>query len=280
MDTILATACQLARRLRSAQTKRPRLAVYVALAAACGKTVPLPAQQAPAPPPALNLILDSVERTEQQNPALSHSYDVTRQYKMFRGNDAAPSSEVTVRISFTPPETKTFQITESHGNARGEKIVRALLEQEIAAAKQGHQGDISRLNYDFVFLREQNFGVVPEYVLHIVPKRQEKGLLVGDVWVDASTYHIRQIVGVPLKSPSFWIKDPHITVQFASVKGMWIPVSVDAIATVRFLGLYTLSGLDVGPEIPVSVTPTHALRSPSAAVPSLIGDFNRTNAGE
>jgi hypothetical protein len=33
-----------------------------------------------------------------------------------------------------------------------------------------------------VFLREQDFGVVPEYVLHIIPKRKEKGLLLGDIW--------------------------------------------------------------------------------------------------
>jgi hypothetical protein len=83
-------------------------------------------------------------------------------------------------------------------------------------------------------------------VLHIITKRKEKGLLLGDIWVDAQTYHIRQVIGVPLKNPSFWIKDLHITVQFADENGMWIPVSVDAIATVRLLGIYTLSGRDVG----------------------------------
>jgi len=62
------------------------------------------------------------------------------------------------------------------------------LKQEIASAKDGRRGDITRSNNDFVFLREQDFGVVPEYVLHIIPKRQEKGLLLGDVWVDAKDF--------------------------------------------------------------------------------------------
>jgi hypothetical protein len=136
---------------------------------------------------------------------------------------------------------KTFKITEEQDNPRGKKIVNAILEQEIASAKAGHTGTISRSNYDFVFLRDQNFGAIPEYVLHIIPKRKEKGLLLDDIWVDAQTYHIRQIVGVPLKSPSFWINDFHIPVQFAAVNGMWIPVSVDAIAAVRLLGIYNLS---------------------------------------
>jgi len=203
-------------------------------------------------PPNLDLILDSLERTEGQNPALSRPYEVTRQYKVFRADDPKPASEVTAQISFTPPDIKTFKITEEQGRPRGKKIVNAILEQEIASAKAGHKGTISRSNYDFVFLRDQNFGAIPEYVLHIIPKRKEKGLLLGDIWVDAQTYHIRQIVGVPLKSPSFWINDLHITVQFAAVNGMWIPVSVDAIATVRLLGIYTLSGRDLAPPVAAS----------------------------
>jgi hypothetical protein len=215
----------------------------------------LNAQELKASVPNLELILDSMERAEEQNPALSRPYEVTRQYKVFRGDDTKPSSEVTAQISFTPPDIKTFKITEEHGNPRGKKIISALLEQEIASAKQGHKGAISRSNYNFVFLREHNFGAVPGYVLHIIPKRKEKGLLLGDIWVDAKTYHIRQIIGVPLKSPSFWIKDINITVQFADVNGMWIFVSVDAIATVRFLGIFTLTGRDLTPPIATSSAP-------------------------
>jgi hypothetical protein len=202
--------------------------------------------------PELNSILDSLERTGEQNPALSRHYEVTREYKVFRSDDPKPMSDVTAQISFIPPDTKTFKITDARGSPRGKTIVSAILEQEIASAKEGHQRDISRSNYEFVFLREQNFGVVPEYVLHIIPKRKEKGLLLGDIWVDAKTYRIRQIIGVPLKTPSFWIKDLHITVQYAAVNEMWIPISVDAIATIRFLGIYSLSGHDLAPPIAVS----------------------------
>jgi hypothetical protein len=215
----------------------------------------LHAQEAEGNPPSLDLILDSLERTADQNPALSQPYEVTREYKVFREDDPMPVSVVTAQINFTPPDTKTFQITKAEGSPRGKKIVNNILEQEIVSAKQGHRSDISRYNYDFVFLREQDFGVVPEYVLHIIPKRKERGLLLGDIWVDANTFHIRQVVGVPLKNPSIWIEDLHITVQFAAVNAMWIPVSVDAIATIRFLGTYTLSGLDLLPHVVASSGP-------------------------
>jgi hypothetical protein len=74
--------------------------------------------------------------------------------------------------------------------------------------------------------------------------------------VDATTYRIRQIIGIPLKTPSFWIKNLHITVQFAAVNGMWIAVSVDAIAAVRFLGIYTLAGHNLAPPVAVASTPS------------------------
>ena len=86
---------------------------------------------------------------------------------------------------------------------------------------------------------------VPEYVLGIVPKRKDKSLLRGQIWVDASTFRIRRIEGVPAKSPSFWLKNIHITLQFAQLGGMWVPVTFDAVATVRILGQYTLAGVNI-----------------------------------
>jgi hypothetical protein len=237
--------------------KRYSLAVLLFLVAtALVFPCSLHAQESEASSPNLNLILDSLERTEEQNPALSQPYEVTREYKVFREDDPTPVSVLTAQISFTPPETKTFQITKAEGNPRGKRIVTTILQQEIDSANDGHRGDITRSNYDFTFLREQNFGAVPEYVLHIVPKRKERGLLLGDIWVDAKTFRIRQIVGMPLKNPSMWVADLHITVQFADVNAMWLPVSVDAIATIYFLGIYTLSGLDVAHSIASSAAPT------------------------
>jgi len=134
-------------------------------------------------------------------------------------------------------------------------MVRELLDRETESAKKGHTSEISRTNYDFVFLREENFSEVPEYVLGIFPKRKDKLLLHGEIWVDASTFRIRRIEGFPAKSPSFWLKDIHVTLQFAQLGGMWVPVSFDAIATVRFLGQYTLAGLNVRPSESLSTAP-------------------------
>ena len=190
-----------------------------------------------------------------QNPARSRPYEVTREYKYSMPTNQSPFGRHGPNQFFSSGH-KSFTITDAQGSPSGKKIVSAVLEHEVASAKESHhESDISRLNYDFVFLREQNFGVVPEYVLHIIPKRKEKGLLLGDIWVDAKTYRIRQIIGIPFKTPSFWIKDLHLTVQFASVNEMWLPVSVDAIAVVRFLGIYSLAGHDLAAPVDAASAP-------------------------
>ncbi len=210
-------------------------------------------------PPDLNLILQRLEDVQHQDPAQSRPYEVTREYKVFHGYDKQPTSEVMAQINFVPPDMKTYKITQARGNSRGEKMVRELLDQETEWAKKGPRSQISRMNYDFVFLRRENFGVVPEYVLRIVPKRKDKSLLRGQIWVDASTFRIRRIEGVPAKSPSLWIKGIHITLQYAELGGMWVPISFDAIATVRFVGEYTLAGLNIQAPDPLSTAPnSHA----------------------
>ena len=250
---ILIRSRKAKRKFRLNAAKMPTRCHSVVLIALVGMFWALPyslkAQEVTANPPNLNSILDALKKTEAQNPALSQSYEVIRQYEVFRGDDPKPYSEVTAHIRFIPPDIKTFKVTEEQGGSKGIEIVDAILEQEVASAKAGHLGDINRSNYDFVFVAEQNFGAAPEYILHIVPKRKDKGLFLGDIWVDAKTYHIRQIVGVPAKSPSFWIKNLHITVQLAAVNGTWIPVFVHGIATVRFLGICTLTGRNLTPPI-------------------------------
>jgi hypothetical protein len=215
----------------------------------------VPSSTAEIKSPDLNLILQRMEDVQHQDPAQSRPYEVTREYKVFRADDKQPTSEVMAQINFVPPDKKTYKITQTRGNSRGEKMVRELLNRETESAKKGHGSEISRTNYDFVFLRQENFGVVPEHVLRIVPKRKDKYLLRGWIWVDATTFHIRRIEGVPARSPSFWIKDIHITLQFAELGGMWVPISFDAIATVRLLGQYTLAGLNIRAHDPQPTAP-------------------------
>jgi hypothetical protein len=243
--------------LSAVKTAMPRLwlsgFVFFATLAASSQVTPSTTE---IKPPDLDLILQRMEDAQHQDdPTQSRPLELTREYKVFHGDDKQPTSEVIAQINFVPPDIKTYKIIQARGHSRGEKMVRELLDRETESAKSREKGEISRTNYDFFFLRRENFGVVPEYVLWIVPKRKDKKLLRGEIWVDASTFRIRRIEGVPAKSPSFWLKNIHITLQFAELGGMWVPVTFDAVATVRLFGQYTLAGLTIRSSESPSTTP-------------------------
>ncbi len=250
--------CEVQYRLRTRKVRRivalVRLPCLVFLA-----TLASSSQVAPSTteikPPDLTLILQRLEDIQHQDPAQSRPYELTREYKVFHGSDKKPTSEVMAQINFVPPDMKTYKVTHARGNSRGAKMVRELLDRETESAKKGKASEVNRTNYDFVFLRQENFGDVPEYVLGTLPKRKDRNLLRGQIWVDASTFRIRRIEGVPAKSPSFWLKNIHITLQFAQLGGKWVPVTFDAVATVRLLGQYTLAGLTIRSSEPLSAAP-------------------------
>ena len=130
-----------------------------------------------APAPDVNLIPQSMERVQQQNAALSRPHQVTRHSKAFHGDDAQPSAEITPQISFTPPNTTTFNILQASGNPRGERIVRDILEQETEPATERDNRDISRKNYDFLFssageLRASSRVCIPRHVTQLLGNRQ------------------------------------------------------------------------------------------------------------
>jgi hypothetical protein len=63
------------------------------------------------------------------DPAQSLPYEVTREYKVFRGYDKQSTSEVTAQIDFVAPDVKTYKIIQARGNSAGERMVREILGQ-------------------------------------------------------------------------------------------------------------------------------------------------------
>ena len=197
--------------------------------------------------PDLNAIEQSLEAAEQQNPARARGYTVTRSYKLFRDDETQPVSETTAEVTFVPPATKKYEIKQASGISRGKQLVRDILDLESVPAQ--NSSEISRRNYEFVFLRQEKLGDVLVYLLRMIPKRKEKDLLNGLIWVDSTTFRIQRIEGTPTKKPSWWIKDLDITLQYTVLDGLWLPTYITATAVVHLAGSYLLTGEDVGLQL-------------------------------
>ncbi len=112
-------------------------------------------------------------------------------------------------------------------------------------------------NYDFRFILEEITGGQRSYVLELIPKRKDKNLLQGKIWVDAGTYLPQRIEGEPVKTPSWWLRRLHIELSFGEVGGMWLQTALEATATVRILGPHTIVSRDVKYQLSDLVAVTH-----------------------
>ncbi len=190
----------------------------------------------------LSSIVQRMEQAALANRDRYRAYVMTREYRMYGGSEQKPSSTVLADISFIPPATKDFKITEADGSTRGETVVRHILENEQKAAKTGQApGAVSTDNYTFALQGEQNVDGHACYVLKLNPKRKEKNLVEGRAWVDKATYLVRRIEGEMAKMPSWWLKSVHVTLDFASAGGMWLQTHTEARADVRVFGVHTLT---------------------------------------
>jgi len=197
------------------------------------------------PLPALETIVLRLERAQAGLRAQQQPYTVTREYEFFKGESQEPASRVLVMVDFQPPSMKTFTIEKAQGSGQGEKIVRRVLENEQAAAKDQDSHEISSRNYNFRLIRGDMLQGHACYVLQLIPKRDEKSSIRGEAWVDAETYLIRHVDGDLAKSPSWWVKDVHVTLEYGLMAGIWVQTSMHAVAHVRWLGQHELLARDL-----------------------------------
>src|SRR5437879_1836507 len=117
-------------------------------------------------------------------------YTSLRTYQVVDPKGKVHAEEVG-RMEYRAPDQKTFVVASEKGSG----VVRHLAlnpliasEIETAAGKQHHDSAISPANYTLAPLGEQQVGPYHCFVLRAIPKRREKYLFEGKVWIDAEDY--------------------------------------------------------------------------------------------
>jgi hypothetical protein len=195
--------------------------------------------------PTVETIISRMAQARADNRARFRSYIVTRDYKLFGKERQKTESQVTADIIFDPPDFKKYAIQQTSGAGLGEKIVRRMLESEVEVTKDYSSTDISPDNYDFRFIREEDVSGQRSYVLELLPRRRDKNLLRGNIWVDANTFLLHRTEGEPAKRTSWWLRDVRIALLYGDVGGMWLQTASESTAKVRILGQYTMVSRDV-----------------------------------
>src|SRR5215472_9947172 len=194
--------------------------------------------QADEPQLSVNVIVARMSAVLQESRIGSRGFTVRRNYQLF-DKKWESKAQVVARIIFVPPDQARYEVEQSRGGI-GEKILRDMLDREMEALHEISQRELSTRNYNFGLAGEETVDGRRCHVLALYPRRDDRELIRGRALVDAETYHLLRLEGEPVKSPSWWIRDLHITMRFADVDGTWMRILTHAVANVRFKGTYTM----------------------------------------
>jgi hypothetical protein len=149
-----------------------------------------------------------------------------------------------VRTTFRRPDTLESQVLRAEGSKFirervFDKILEAENETQSTRAKQ--QIDIGPANYTFSYLGREDCDDRGCYRLGIAPKRKDKYLISGQIWIDEENFGIVRIQGSPAKSPSFWARHTQVDRRYKRIDGMWLADRVESTSDLLFAGSSSLT---------------------------------------
>ena len=172
-----------------------------------------------------------------------HDYTVLRTYQVIDLKGKLHAEEIG-HMEFRAPDQKAFTITAESGS----KLVRhtalnPLISSEIeaAAGKTHHDSSITVANYSMDLLGEQQVGPYRCFVAQAIPRRKDRYLFEGKLWIDVDDYAVVRIEGHPAKKLSFWIQSADFVRQYQKIDGFWLPQKDQTFVQVRLYGKKVLT---------------------------------------
>jgi len=165
-------------------------------------------------------------------------YTAVRAYEVTNDKGKSYAREV-VRVAYQAPDHKRFRTQSEEGSAMVRNMVLKRLiesESETSSGRAHHDSAIKPANYEFNLLGEQDVGPYHCLVVDATPKRKDKYLFEGKVWIDAQDYAIVRIAGQPAKSLSFWITRADFVRQYQKIGEFWLPANDETLVRMRMAG--------------------------------------------
>ena len=200
----------------------------------------------PLQPPAADMngekVLAGLVEHSRLRDRLLDRYSAARTYKL--GNTKGKVyAQAVVEVQYRAPGGKTFTTESEHGGHLSKWILHKLIgaEAETSSGKQHRDSSISPHNYSFQLLGDQQAGPYHCYVVEATPRRKDKYLFSGRIWISQPDFGIVKISGEPANKISFWIEHVHFVRQYEQIGLFWLPQKDSTVAKVRFSGRKTFS---------------------------------------
>ena len=190
-----------------------------------------------------NQLFAELATRNQRRSARLLGYTSLRTYKVVDLKGKVHAEEIG-RMDYHAPDKKTFVVTSERGSALIRHLaLNALIASEIetASGKEHHDSAITPANYNLELIGEQQIGPYRCFVARASPKRRDKYLFEGKVWIDAQDFAVVRIEGRPAKKLSFWITHADFVRQYQRIEGFWLPQKDETVVQVRLYGKKVLT---------------------------------------
>ena len=168
------------------------------------------------------------------------AYHATRTYQVeYRGFFGARSAKIVVGVTYLSPGNKKFVIqSETGSKLMIDKVLKKLLEaeQEESRPEIEQRSALTDANYRFALIGREHGLSGEAYVLEVKPRRTDKFLYRGRIWVDAEDFAVVRLKAEPTKNPSFWTRKADIDEVYAKVSDFWLPARNHSITAIRLGG--------------------------------------------
>ncbi len=188
--------------------------------------------------PGVEEIISRMAALDLQRQSSTEGYAGMRRY-VLENQSVQKRAELVVRVEGDQDGTKHFEVISEEGwKAANTHVLRKMLESESETSRP-EQRAMSRLNftnYDFEIVRAEVVTGRLAYVLEIKPKRKDKYLFQGRIWVDAEDYALVRAEGRPARNPSFWTKSTYFVQVYQKSGPLWFPLATQSVTDARFFG--------------------------------------------
>ncbi len=125
---------------------------------------------------------------------------------------------------------------EGDGLVNKEIITRYLTAEVEAQKLQSPAVAVTPQNYKFKYKGMKSDAGQNVHVFAVSPRQKREGLFKGEVWIDARTYLKVQESGYLVKNPSIFLKKVAFVRKYEIRDGISVPLQVQSVADVRFVG--------------------------------------------
>jgi hypothetical protein len=193
--------------------------------------------------PTADQVVATVYAQDTLREGASGGYTGNREY-LLENHRLQKSARMRVRVTCDQTGTKHFEVVSEEGwKSANKHVLQQMLKTESDSSRPDTRphSRITTDNYTFRMIGTEPLDGRSAFVLEAIPKREDKSLFRGRIWVDTEDYALARVEGEPAKAPSFWTRKVHFVQQYARSGPYWFPKQTTSVTDARIFGTTEVS---------------------------------------